>query len=366
MPGHDPLERLGPHLERAGLADLLCSYTPAAQTSVLTNSVIPPSLRPLVELFCLGREVPETDLDPVTVPALEDLTNAGFATRSGPRPTWSIRDLGLQRVHGLWLLTGRPSAQRTLYFGADSLALAERIPLVGGSALDLCSGPGFQSLWLAARGMRVTGCEIDERAVLLSGVNTRLNGVADRVHLLRSDLCAELPEGSFDVVVANPPMVAVPAGIPYPFVGDGGPDGFGVILRIIEELPGRLAPRGAAYTLGVAAAGDELPLALGALRSEARRLGLRIRLTVTSEHDAGSGSTWDRAIAATSLSFEGSAVTQSSLEERTSKVVQGYADLGVHRVVFFFMTVAEEQHGSVGVLDVRSEHPQNHQGWYVA
>ncbi len=366
MPGHDPLERLGLHLERVGLADLLCSYTPAAQTSALTDSVIPPGLLPLVELFCLGREVPEADLDPVIVPALEDLTTAGFATRSGPRPTWSIRDLGLQRVHGLWLLTGRPSAQRTLYFGADSLALAERIPLVGGSALDLCSGPGFQSLWLAARGMRVTGCEIDERAVLLSGVNTRLNGVADRVHLLRSDLCAELPEGSFDVVVANPPMVAVPAGIPYPFVGDGGPDGFGVILRIIEELPGRLAPRGAAYTLGVAAAGDELPLALGALRSEARRLGLRIRLTVTSEHDAGSGSTWDRAIAATSLSFEGSAVTQSSLEERTSKVVQGYADLGVHRVVFFFMTVAEEQHGSVGVLDVRSEHPQNHQGWYVA
>ena len=66
MPGHDPLERLGLHLERAGLADLLCSYTPAAQTSVLTDSVIPPSLRPLVELFCLGREVPEADLDPVT------------------------------------------------------------------------------------------------------------------------------------------------------------------------------------------------------------------------------------------------------------------------------------------------------------
>lgn len=366
MPGHDPLERLGLHLERVGLADLLCSYTPAAQTSALTDSVIPPGLLPLVELFCLGREVPEADLDPVIVPALEELTNAGFATRSGPRPTWSIRDLVLQRVHGLWLLAGRPSAQRTLYFGADSLALADRIPLVGGSALDLCSGPGFQSLWLASRGMRVTGCEINERAVHLCGVNARLNGVQDRVHPLRSDLYAELPEGSFDVVVANPPMVAVPPGIPYPFVGDGGPDGFGVILRIIEELPGRLAPRGNAYTLGVAAAGDELPLALDALRSEARRLGLRMRLTVTSEHGAGSGSTWDRAIAATSLSFEGSAVTQSSLEERTIQVSQGYADLGAHRVVFFFMTVAEEQHGSVGVLDVRSEHPQNHQGWYVA
>ena len=59
MPGHDPLERLGLHLERVGLADLLCSYTPAAQTSALTDSVIPPGLLPLVELFCLGREVPE-------------------------------------------------------------------------------------------------------------------------------------------------------------------------------------------------------------------------------------------------------------------------------------------------------------------
>lgn len=182
----------------------------------------------------------------------------------------------------------------------------------------------------------------------------------------RSDPYAELPEGSLDFIVANPSMVAVPPGMPYPFIRDGGPDGFGVIIRIIEEPPGRLAPRGNAYTLGVAAADDELLFALGTLRSEARRLGLRIRLTVTGEHDAGSGSTWDGAIAVTSLSFEGSAVTQSSLEERTSKVVQGYADLGVHRVVFFFMTVAEEQHGSVGVLDVRSEHPQNHQGWYVA
>jgi len=214
--------------------------------------------------------------------------------------------------------------------------------------------------------MRVTGCEIDERAVLLSGVNARLNGVQDRVHPLRSDLYAELPEGSFDVVVANPPMVAVPAGIPYPFVGDGGPDGFGVILRIIEGLPGRLAPRGAAYTLGVASAGDELPLALGALRSEARRLGLRIRLTVTSEHDAGSGGTWDRAIAATSLSFEGSAVTQSSLEERASKVARGYANLGVRRVVSFFMVMSKDASGDVDVLDVRAENSRMTSGWYVA
>lgn len=366
MPGNDPLERLGPHLERAGLADLLCSYTPSAQTSAITDSVTPPSLRPLVELLCRGHEVPEADLEAVTVRALEELASVEFATRSGPRPEWSICDLVLQRVHGLWLLTGRPSARRTLYFGADSLALAERIPLVGGSALDLCSGPGFQSLWLASRGMRVTGCEIDERAVLLSGVNARLNGVADRVRSLRSDLCAELPEGSFDVVVANPPMVAVPPGIPYPFVGNGGPDGFGVILRIIEELPGRLAPRGAAYTLGVAAAGDELPLALGALRSGARRLGLRIRLTVTAEQDAGPDGLWNREMAATSLAFEGSEITRDSLDERARRVAQGYADLGARKVVFFFMTVAEEPHGSVGVLDVRAEHPQNHQGWYAA
>lgn len=366
MLDNDPLERLGPHLDRVGLADLLCSYTPAAQTRALTDSVIPPSLRPLAELFCLGHEVPEDDLDPVTVTALEDLANAGFAVRSGSRVTWLIRDLVLQRIHGLWLLTGRPSARRILYFGADSLALADRIPLVEGSALDLCSGPGFQSLWLASRGMEVTGCEINERAVHLCGMNARLNGLKGRVHPLRSDLYAELSKGAFDVVVANPPMVAVPPGIPYPFVGDGGPDGFRVIFRIMEGLPGRLAPRGTAYTLGAAAAGDELPLAIDALRSESRRLGLMVRITVTSEHEAGSGSTWDKAIAATSLNFTESEVTQSSLEQRTSKVAQGYADLGVRRVVFFFMAMTIDSSGGLDVLDVRVENPPMASGWYVA
>ncbi|MFC2624070.1 MAG: hypothetical protein ACFN0W_05620 [Propionibacterium acidifaciens] len=161
-------------------------------------------------------------------------------------------------------------------------------------------------------------------------------------------------------------MVAIPPGMPYPFIRDGGPDGFGVIIRIIEEPPGRLAPRGNAYTLGVAAADDELLLALGTLRSEARRLGLRIRLTVTGEHDAGSGSTWDGAIAVTSLSFESSAVTQSSLEERTSKVARGYANLGVRRVVFFFMVMSTDISGDVDVLDVRAENSRMTSEWYVA
>jgi len=362
----DPLELCGSHLERVGMADLLCSYTPAAQTTVLTSSVTPPCLLPLVNLFCLGQRVRETDLDTVTVRALQELAHEGFAAWNWPGPTWSLSDLVLQRIHGLWLLVGRPSAGRTLYFGADSLALAERVPLAEGTALDLCAGPGFQSLHLASRGLQVIGCEIDEQAALLARVNARLNGVADRFRSLRSDLYAELPDGEFDVIVADPPMVAVPPGIPYPFVGNGGPDGLAVILRIIEGLPGRLAPSGIARTLGVAAAGDEFPLALDTLRISARRLDLRIRLTLTAEQDVGSDSNWNRAIAATSLGFEGSPVTQSCLEVRARQVAQGYADMGVRKVVFFFMTIIGESPGSVSVLDTRAECPRVNSGWYVA
>lgn len=212
----------------------------------------------------------------------------------------------------------------------------------------------------------MTGCEIDEQAALLARVNARLNGVADRFRSLRSDLYAELPEGEFDVIVANPPMVAIPSRIPYPFVGNGGPDGLAVILRIIEGLPGRLAPSGVARTLGVAAAGDEFPLALDTLRTSARRHDLRIRLTLTAEQDVGSDSNWNRAIAAASLGFEGLPITQSCLEVRARQVAQGYADMGVRKVVFFFMAIIGESPGSVNILDTRAECPRVNSGWYVA
>lgn len=83
--------------------------------------------------------------------------------------------------------------------------------------LDLGTGAGVIPLWLAGyRGVRkVTGLELQEEVARLAQRNIDLNGLEERIKIIRGDLRTPPPELSaetFDWVVSNPPYLKPAAG----------------------------------------------------------------------------------------------------------------------------------------------------------
>ncbi|MFJ7219239.1 SAM-dependent methyltransferase [Amycolatopsis sp. NPDC098790] len=72
-----------------------------------------------------------------------------------------------------------------------------------GTALDLGSGAGGDTLWLARRGWRVTAADIS--GVATAGLAERAHalGLGDRVTAERHDLAETFPAGRFDLVSAH-------------------------------------------------------------------------------------------------------------------------------------------------------------------
>lgn len=138
---------------------------------------------------------------------------------------------------------------------SEALALraVERLP-VGGTAIDLCTGAGAIAKTLVANrpSATVVASELDERAVGCA----RSNGIA----VYRGDLFSPLPPalgGRADVIVGVVPYVPS-AELPLlqrdtltfesTLSYDGGPDGVGILQRVIGESP-RFLRRGGALLL---------------------------------------------------------------------------------------------------------------------
>jgi methylase of polypeptide subunit release factors len=67
-----------------------------------------------------------------------------------------------------------------------------------------------------------------------------------------------LPQGAYDRITCNPPLLPIPPGVPYPAIGDGGFDGLQFVERIFGELETRLAEQGKCLLLGLSLA-DPVP-----------------------------------------------------------------------------------------------------------
>ncbi|WP_304452295.1 cyclopropane-fatty-acyl-phospholipid synthase family protein [Nocardiopsis sp. YSL2] len=104
---------------------------------------------------------------------------------------WNERYLTKDRI---W--SGRPNRQ----------LVAEAADLAPGRALDVGSGEGADSVWLAERGWRVTAVDISTVALERAGAHARERGdsVADRITWRQADLTEWTPpEASFDLVSAQ-------------------------------------------------------------------------------------------------------------------------------------------------------------------
>jgi release factor glutamine methyltransferase len=131
---------------------------------------------------------------------------------------------------------------------AVAIAREETRPL---RVADVGTGSGCIAVAIAyyAPNTEVWASDISAEALEVAARNVAAHGLGDRVHLVRGDLLAPLA-GAFDLLCANLPylaastvlpreVVAQPAGALY---ADAG--GAGLVSRLLDEAPARLAPKG--------------------------------------------------------------------------------------------------------------------------
>jgi release factor glutamine methyltransferase len=143
----------------------------------------------------------------------------------------------------------------------------------GENFLDLCTGSGCIGISTVKNTVdtSATLVDISPEALLLAEENAVVNGVCDRVTLLRADVMTYKPEGKYFAILSNPPYVrpdeydSLEREIYFePKIAFlGGDDGMDFYKRIIELGKGALKPCGF-IALEIGYTQGELIRALGA------------------------------------------------------------------------------------------------------
>ena len=122
------------------------------------------------------------------------------------------------------------------------------------AALDMCTGSGCLAILLAHAYVEadIDAVDISPEALAVAQRNVSEYGLADRINLICSDLFANLPEKSYDLIICNPPYVTATAmdALPPEYRHEprlalaGGEDGLDAVRTLIKEAPRFLNPRG--------------------------------------------------------------------------------------------------------------------------
>ena len=122
------------------------------------------------------------------------------------------------------------------------------------SALDLGTGSGCLAILLADAYQEadIDAVDISSDALAVAQRNVSDYGLADRINLIRSDLFANLPEKSYDLIISNPPYVTASAmeSLPDEYRHEprialaGGDDGLDAVRTIVKEAPRFMMPGG--------------------------------------------------------------------------------------------------------------------------
>jgi len=166
-----------------------------------------------------------------------------------------------------------------VYLGPDSYRLMNRIleekSGLTGVAVEAGSGSGIQLIaaLLTFNISKAIGVEIDERAINVSRFNAAINGVDDRMAVVRDEagLDAALKGEKISLAFSNPPFLAMPGRVAidvrdrsvwsqvttllkrplsidlsllFPLYGWGGPDGLTVTRRFLDLILPRLGAHG--------------------------------------------------------------------------------------------------------------------------
>ena len=166
---------------------------------------------------------------------------------------------------------GDPFADYVMPPGGDSLGLWRVAPRTPRRAtLDLCCGPGTQTLAAASYSERVTGVDVNPRALRFARFNAAVNRI-EHARFVLGDAYAPLGEERFDAILANPPFVPWPAGEGALLYRGGGARGEDVLARILAGAVERLEPHGSLAVVADFADAETLPERMREWQGAARR-----------------------------------------------------------------------------------------------
>jgi SAM-dependent methyltransferase len=164
------------------------------------------------------------------------LVDAGLAT-SGDGAYHAGR-WRLSAFAGLLIAADRDyGTEYEVHLGEDSLRFAQAVLAAAprGAVLDVGSGSGVSTAAAARTAGSVRAIDVLPDAVEATALTCALNpGGAEATAEVRNFTDVDLAE--FDHVIVNLPGVPVPAGMPYPTAGNGGPDGLDLIRTFWKQL----------------------------------------------------------------------------------------------------------------------------------
>jgi len=115
------------------------------------------------------------------------------------------------------------------------------------TALDMCTGSGCLAILLAHayEHADIDAVDISSDALAVAQRNVSDYNLAARINLIRSDLFANLPEKSYDLIICNPPYVDARAmeALPAEYRHEpglalaGGDDGLDAVRVLLKEAP---------------------------------------------------------------------------------------------------------------------------------
>lgn len=347
-----PLRWVTSWLELKGIPDFYACFDPLHpryETVLNGRECAPTDMQGIIDLFLLGRLVQPSELYGVPPEVIEALERGDILSRHRDGSI-SLSGLVLLPIMGLWLLCQKAQPNPTLYFGDDSIALAQRLfARPGARALDLCAGPGIQALRLAMLGADVVAIEVNPVAAALAKLNVALNGLESKVDVRIGNLYEPVLGERFDRICANPPLLPIPDDMPYPFVGHGGADGLKIVQKILDGLPHVLNQGGIARILGTTLSDGYLPLCIESLDQWARSSCLQLTMFVTSHHPLIPGSQFFEGLSDTSAST--GKITPADARQRFQSSL---SRMGATHICAYFLHVT---HGSGGaqLLDITEE-----------
>lgn len=260
----DPvLERLGDSANEG----LLRNITLAAQGALGADR---DPQATLVRLFMLQHTLPANEVRAALGRLVSPLVEAGYLTAvgEGVRAGIEVRPYGAQQkdewsgwvCHDLTPgLDGSVSQVRhdfVLGVSPASTTLAQmtiREPV--GSALDLGTGCGVQSLHLSRHADRVTATDVNPRALELARMTAGLNQV--EVDIREGSLYEPVRGERFDLIVSNPPYVMSPPAEQRLTYREGDLPADELVRRVVVGAPTMLKPGGTMQVLANWAIADE-------------------------------------------------------------------------------------------------------------
>jgi methylase of polypeptide subunit release factors len=292
-------------LAELGYGEFCASFNPLSprlENWISMRYRAPERLRSALDLFLLGHPIHPSELDKrlrrITIALIEFGLLCKLSTGEVALPNLVLFSIGPH-----WLFFQKPQANPTLYYGDDSVALMLRLkPNAEDRCLDLCCGPGIQSLQCAMRSQSVVAVEVNPFAAELAKLNICLNGYSGTVEVRCGDLYLATEGETFDLIVANPPLLPFPEDQPYPFVGHGGYDGLRVTRKILSGLPSHLTRNGRAQLIGTCLSGDRGLLCANDLQQIAIENGLDLLFTILAHQPLHSSSQYFEGLVTSALS----------------------------------------------------------------